>query len=39
MSKGEMSDFKIINLDLKPHMVSPLLLGRGGHRATPLKRL
>ena len=37
MSKGEGSNFKIINLDLKPHLVSPLLLGKGGHRAIPLR--
>ena len=35
--KGEGDDFEIISLDLKPHLVSPLLSGRGGHRATPLK--
>ena len=35
----EGDDFEMINLDLKPHLVSLLLLGRGGHRATPLKRL
>ena len=37
MSKGEGSDFKIINLDLKPHLVSLLSSGRGGHHATPLR--
>ena len=37
--KKEGDDFEIINLDLKPHLVSLLLLGRGDHRATPLKRL
>ena len=35
MSKREGSNFKIINLDLKPHLVSPLLSGKGGHHATP----
>ena len=27
---------EIFNLDLRPHLVSPLSSGRGGHRATPL---
>ena len=35
--RGEEGDFEIINLDLKPHLVSPLSLGKGGHHATPLK--
>ena len=32
--KGGRGDFQIVNLNLKPHLVS-LLSGRGGHRATP----
>ena len=32
--KGD--NFNIINLDLEPHLVSPLSSDRGGQRVTPL---
>ena len=32
------TQIQIFNLDLRPHLVSPLSSGRGGHRATPLTR-
>ena len=32
--KGGKGDFQVINLDLNSYLVSPLSLGRGGHRAT-----
>ena len=37
-NQGEMGNFKVIFPVLKPHLVTPLSLGRGGHRSTPLTR-
>ena len=34
--KRKGGNFEIINLDLELHLVSPLSLDKGGHRATPL---
>ena len=33
--KGGRGDFRVINLNLNSYLVSHLLLGGGGHRATP----
>jgi len=38
ISKGKQGDFEVIELDLKPHLAALLSSGKGGHRATPLKR-
>ena len=35
--KGRKGDFQVINLDLNSYLVSPFLLGKGGHRTTPPK--
>ena len=37
MSREKEVIFLVMNLDLKPHMVSLLLSSKRGHRATPLK--
>ena len=36
--KGKKGDFQVINLNLKPHLVSLFSSGRGGHCTTLLKR-
>ena len=35
--KGGRGDFHVVNLDLNSYLVSPLSLGRGGHRAILLR--
>ena len=34
--KEKGGNFEIINLDLEPHLVTPLLSNKGGHRVTPM---